>query len=230
MTDDTDNTSGSDCPSATYSRSYRDPTYYCNGGNCFAKGETAPTDSDDPLLAVICETCGYAGSIETYLPSFSMMADCKCPKCGSTNNQHNAGHAAQIRKAWNCKHTGTLSDAGLTQNDLRLPLLKCSECGSVGLDWSMRGEPMPKEKLGTHELRCMDSPSTQTILPAHLRDDASFLQCSKCRRKSWGGDAVNSICGMIAPSGEKCEGILCEQNTLDERLRSSASESTTKPL
>jgi len=49
-------------------------------------------------------------------------------------------------------------------------------------------------------------------LPAHLRDDASFLQCSKCGRKSWGGDPVNSTCGITAPSGEKCDGILLGQN------------------
>jgi hypothetical protein len=44
-------------------------------------------------------------------------------------------------------------------------------------------------------------------MPAHLRPDASFLQCSKCGRKSWGGDAVNSICGMPSPTGKKCDGI-----------------------
>ena len=45
-------------------------------------------------------------------------------------------------------------------------------------------------------------------LPAHLQDDASYLVCSECGRKSWGGDAVNSNCSMPQPSGEKCSGVM----------------------
>ena len=47
----------------------------------------------------------------------------------------------------------------------------------------------------------------QSDMPVHLRDDASFLQCSECRRKSWSGE-INSTCGMTQPSGNKCKGLL----------------------
>lgn len=71
----------------------------------------------------------------------SLTADCQCPKCGSTNNQHNADYSYHFLKVWNCKHTGTLTDCGKAVNEQ--PLLKCTACGSVGLDWAMRGEPRP---------------------------------------------------------------------------------------
>ena len=55
-------------------------------------------------------------------------------------------------------------------------------------------------------------PSAGSALPPHLRDDASFLRCSHCGRKSWGGDAVNSPCAMTQPDGSTCPGILEGQN------------------
>lgn len=94
-----------------------------------------------PCSTILCRSCGYAGEINTYRPSLSPYADCKCPQCGSTNNQHNDDYNARLRKAWSCKHRGELVDAGKTENGQ--PLLECKECGSIGLDWSMRGEPMP---------------------------------------------------------------------------------------
>jgi hypothetical protein len=39
----------------------------------------------------------------------------------------------------------------------------------------------------------------------HLKDDASYLQCSKCGRKTYSG-MVNSNCNMLQPSGKKCDG------------------------
>jgi hypothetical protein len=45
-------------------------------------------------------------------------------------------------------------------------------------------------------------------LPEYLKDDASFLQCSACGRKSWGGTEVNSVCGMPQPSSPPCSGIM----------------------
>ena len=48
----------------------------------------------------------------------------------------------------------------------------------------------------------------QSELPPYLRDDASFLQCSKCGRKSWGGSEVNAICKMPQPDGSVCDGLL----------------------
>ena len=41
---------------------------------------------------------------------------------------------------------------------------------------------------------------------AHLRDDAPYVVCSGCGRKSWGGDA-GSRCGMPQPDGAPCEGV-----------------------
>lgn len=92
-------------------------------------------------LQIECRACGYTGDIDTYLPSLSPTTDCLCPKCGSTNNLHNDEYAANLYKAWNCKHDGTLVDGGKTTDGT--PLLKCTDCGSIGLDWSMRGEPRP---------------------------------------------------------------------------------------
>lgn len=95
--------------------------------------------------AILCESCGYSGVIDTYLPSMSPTADCRCPKCGSTNNQHNADYNDRLHKAWNCKHVGTLVDGGNSANGH--PLLKCTECGCLGRDWSMRGECAPSPNL-----------------------------------------------------------------------------------
>lgn len=51
------------------------------------------------------------------------------------------------------------------------------------------------------------------ILPAHLRDDAPFLVCSRCGRKSWGGDSAGKPCGMSQPDGSLCRGTFTEANT-----------------
>jgi len=45
-------------------------------------------------------------------------------------------------------------------------------------------------------------------LPPHLREDASFIQCNLCGRKSYGGEQVNTECSMKKPSGERCKGLL----------------------
>lgn len=90
---------------------------------------------------VRCDACGYTGAVGTYLPAISLHADCLCPRCGSTDNQHNAKYADRLRKAWNCKHEGTLVAGGTTTGGE--PTLHCTECGSYGLAWSMRGEPRP---------------------------------------------------------------------------------------
>ncbi|HUX26538.1 MAG TPA: hypothetical protein VMV87_18200 [Burkholderiales bacterium] len=50
-------------------------------------------------------------------------------------------------------------------------------------------------------------------LPAYLSDDASYLQCSKCGRKSW-SEKVNADCRMPQPGGAKCSGILEGRNDL----------------
>lgn len=88
------------------------------------------------MKTVTCNACGFSADISQWEPSLSMYADCRCPQCKSTNNEHNRDHAAAIRKAWNCTHPGELEDAGLTTNGQ--PLLKCAECGSIGLSESMK--------------------------------------------------------------------------------------------
>lgn len=58
--------------------------------------------SDNPSakgLDIVCRACGYAGGIETYEPCMSVYNDCRCPKCGSTNNQHNADYKARLYDA-----------------------------------------------------------------------------------------------------------------------------------
>lgn len=42
---------------------------------------------------------------------------------------------------------------------------------------------------------------------AHLREDAPYAVCSGCGRKSWGGNATGSQCGMTQPDGSKCGGV-----------------------
>lgn len=44
---------------------------------------------------VICESCGYRGTVETYMPCLGYN-DIRCPKCGSTNNEHNAEYLARV--------------------------------------------------------------------------------------------------------------------------------------
>lgn len=49
--------------------------------------------------AVLCRSCGYEGNIETYDPCISPYNDCRCPKCGSTNNQHNDDYQENLYAA-----------------------------------------------------------------------------------------------------------------------------------
>jgi hypothetical protein len=60
-----------------------------------------------------------------------------CDSCGYSG----APDSAQIQKAMLCRHDGTLVDGGKAHNGRAL--LRCTDCGSVGLDWVMRGEPKP---------------------------------------------------------------------------------------
>lgn len=41
----------------------------------------------------------------------------------------------------------------------------------------------------------------------HLEEDASFIQCNKCGRRSY-TSKVNSICSMPQPIGSNCDGLL----------------------
>lgn len=50
--------------------------------------------------------------------------------------------------------------------------------------------------------------SEKETLPAHLREDAPYKQCSVCGRKSWEDPEHEAICWMPQPSGDKCHGVL----------------------
>ena len=86
---------------------------------------------------IICRACGHIGPIETYFPSMGMYSDCRC-KCGSTDNYHNDIYSESLTKALYCKHDGELIDSGFSSTQPQIPLLKCTKCNSVGLDWAMR--------------------------------------------------------------------------------------------
>lgn len=60
-------------------------------------GKDATKESE----GLICRTCGYTGAIETFEPSMSVYSDCRCPKCGSTNNEHNSNYLRDISAAMN---------------------------------------------------------------------------------------------------------------------------------
>jgi hypothetical protein len=48
---------------------------------------------------VICRSCNYSGSINTWHASMGMYSDCCCPKCGSTDNEHNDNYARELSAA-----------------------------------------------------------------------------------------------------------------------------------
>lgn len=50
----------------------------------------------------------------------------------------------------------------------------------------------------------------QSTWPEHLRDDAPYLVCSHCQRKSWAVIGGEKPCRMPQPSGKVCSGILRE--------------------
>jgi hypothetical protein len=49
-----------------------------------------------------------------------------------------------------------------------------------------------------------------------LSDD-EYIQCSRCERKSYGGDQINSICNMPSPSGLPCDGIMRQTRRPERR-------------
>lgn len=46
-----------------------------------------------------------------------------------------------------------------------------------------------------------------SVIPVWLRDDAPFLLCSKCGRKSYGGEELNAPCDMPQPDDRRCDGV-----------------------
>lgn len=50
---------------------------------------------------IVCLTCDYQGPISTFSPTMSPYSDIRCPKCGSTNNEHNSEYLDRTLKAIN---------------------------------------------------------------------------------------------------------------------------------
>lgn len=50
--------------------------------------------------------------------------------------------------------------------------------------------------------------ANDAILPPHLRERAPFLECSKCKRKSWSISEIQQVCSMTQPDGTKCDGFM----------------------
>lgn len=46
----------------------------------------------------------------------------------------------------------------------------------------------------------------QSGWPPHLRDDAPYLQCDVCQRKTWAPTAHGTRCEMPQPNGKPCHG------------------------
>lgn len=55
--------------------------------------------SNIPNEQVTCRSCGYVGEIGSYAPCFSIYNDIRCPKCGSTSNQHNSDYQDRLSEA-----------------------------------------------------------------------------------------------------------------------------------
>jgi phage FluMu protein Com len=53
----------------------------------------------DLSQVVHCRSCNYFGVLESFAPCYSVYNDIKCPKCGSTNNEHNAQYQRQLNAA-----------------------------------------------------------------------------------------------------------------------------------
>jgi len=58
-------------------------------------------DLEEPLeetddSQVTCISCGYTGSKDTYIVSLSLYSDIRCPKCGSTDNEHNDDYRERL--------------------------------------------------------------------------------------------------------------------------------------
>lgn len=48
---------------------------------------------------VTCRSCGFVACVSEYVPSFSVYNEIRCPKCGSTNNEHNTKYQLRLSEA-----------------------------------------------------------------------------------------------------------------------------------
>lgn len=78
----------------------------------------------------------------------------------------------------------------------------CAECDGDGI------VPCPKCRPAAQPAPARDEAPQGEVqgLPAHLRDDAPFVRCSGCGRKTWTPSDRGSICGMPQPDGRTCTG------------------------
>ena len=44
----------------------------------------------------------------------------------------------------------------------------------------------------------------------HLYDDAPYLVCSVCGRKTWDLESESDVCQMPDPQGIRCQGTFCK--------------------
>ena len=70
--------------------------YSMQNENIDGKMDTQPIATED----VSCRSCGYVGDVNTYQPAFSIHNDCRCPKCHSTDNEHNDRYQESLAAAW----------------------------------------------------------------------------------------------------------------------------------
>lgn len=49
------------------------------------------------IMAILCERCSYIGELKTYKPCYGYN-DIRCPKCGSTKNEHNRKYMKMFDK------------------------------------------------------------------------------------------------------------------------------------
>jgi hypothetical protein len=63
------------------------------------------------------------------------------------------------------------------------------------------------EAAGSDQTEEAMSEEFENSLPDHLRDDAPYVVCSACGRKSWTPGAEGERCDMPQPNGERCQGV-----------------------
>lgn len=47
-------------------------------------------------MNIECRACNHVGPIDEFPPCESIYQDIRCPKCGSTNNEHNSKYQKEL--------------------------------------------------------------------------------------------------------------------------------------
>lgn len=126
---------------------------------------------------VLCRACGYSGAIDTYEPSLAVYSDCRCPKCGSTNNQHNSAYMEQIQQAFR-RADKAKKEAGANIKSAESP--KWSEVKEVPCPDCYGGHFKPCNVCGDSGVALLrvDPPQTPDTLPVDHHQ-----ACAEARRK-----------------------------------------------